>query len=285
MVSRAERRLAASLAREQNQLMRRGVILATRVLTAGLTEAIRRFRINLDPLPPILKRIDEFTVIITEVMIAAHLSGFLRAKKLAPLRLAFKGTIQFLRRRAELSEAVIERLTTQYSREALRVIPALKGNTEKILRKRILIATQRGLTTREGIKELRKGFRAAGLVPKSDWTVEAVFRTQTQLAYGAGQWDQEQSPEIQEILWGYKYVTVGDDRVRDEHAGFDGVTLPKEDQFWATNYPPNGWACRCQAIAIFEKREIKRPREVNGVTPAVSKGFDFNPGVLFRSIK
>lgn len=42
-----------------------------------------------------------------------------------------------------------------------------------------------------------------------------------------------------------EYVTVGDERVRQEHAGLDGTTLPVDHDFWNTYYPPNGWNCRC----------------------------------------
>lgn len=44
-----------------------------------------------------------------------------------------------------------------------------------------------------------------------------------------------------------RYDTAGDDRVRPVHAGWDGIILPIDHQFWATNYPPNGWGCRCDA--------------------------------------
>ena len=37
-----------------------------------------------------------------------------------------------------------------------------------------------------------------------------------------------------------QYRTVGDDRVREEHAELDGITLPIDDPFWHTYYPPPG---------------------------------------------
>lgn len=52
-----------------------------------------------------------------------------------------------------------------------------------------------------------------------------------------------------------KYVTEGDDRVRESHAALDGIILPKDDPFWATHYPPWDWGCRCQAIEV-EDNEV-----------------------------
>lgn len=45
-----------------------------------------------------------------------------------------------------------------------------------------------------------------------------------------------------------QYSTVGDAAVRPSHAVLDKFTAPKTDLFWKTNYPPNGWNCRCSAI-------------------------------------
>ena len=92
---------------------------------------------------------------------------------------------------------------------------------------------------------------------------------------------------IDEILWGYKYVTVGDDRVRDEHAALEGTTAPKDDPIWQTIWPPNGWACRCQTIMIFEERKTVRPEPVvdvegRAVVPGPDKGFNFNPGTVLQ---
>lgn len=55
------------------------------------------------------------------------------------------------------------------------------------------------------------------------------------------------------------YVTVGDERVREEHRTKDGLTYPVGHPFWNTWFPPNGWLCRC--IAIRETRAGKAKDE------------------------
>lgn len=54
-----------------------------------------------------------------------------------------------------------------------------------------------------------------------------------------------------------QYRTAGDERVREEHARLDGITLPPSDPFWNLYYPPNGWGCRCTAVQV---RRDKFPR-------------------------
>lgn len=66
----------------------------------------------------------------------------------------------------------------------------------------------------------------------------------------AAQWEQfESQKEAVPLL---QYSTAGDDRVREEHAMLEGITLPVDDPFWSTYYPPNDWGCRCDVIPIVE---------------------------------
>jgi hypothetical protein len=45
-----------------------------------------------------------------------------------------------------------------------------------------------------------------------------------------------------------EYVTVGDGRVRPEHAMLDRIKRPVDDKFWNYAYPPNSWNCRCTVL-------------------------------------
>lgn len=46
------------------------------------------------------------------------------------------------------------------------------------------------------------------------------------------------------------YETVGDSRVRPDHATLEGVCLPVDDPFWSVAYPPNGWNCPCRVLRV-----------------------------------
>lgn len=81
-----------------------------------------------------------------------------------------------------------------------------------------------------------------------------------------------------------QYRTAGDDRVREEHAALDGITLPPSDPFWNSYLPPNGWNCRCTTVQV---RKGKYPQ--SNSEEAIARGqactarpkqqiFRFNPG-------
>lgn len=75
-----------------------------------------------------------------------------------------------------------------------------------------------------------------------------------------------------------QYETVGDGRVRPEHAALDNIIRPIDDKFWDIFYPPNGWQCRCVVLQTFDAvntdmRSFKKPSEKE-----VPKIFQFNAG-------
>lgn len=59
-----------------------------------------------------------------------------------------------------------------------------------------------------------------------------------------------------------EYRTVGDNRVRKEHALLNGLKLPPNDPLWKEIYPPNGWNCRCTVIPAQGSKQDDEKREV-----------------------
>lgn len=56
--------------------------------------------------------------------------------------------------------------------------------------------------------------------------------------------------ELSDAFPYWKYLSMGDDRVRDSHAKLHGLILPWNHAFWSDHYPPWDWGCRCLVIAI-----------------------------------
>lgn len=127
--------------------------------------------------------------------------------------------------------------------------------------------------TAQAKRILTQHLEQMGVSPRNKGYVETLVRTHGQLAYGAAQstiFDKD--PD----LWGYEYVTVGDDRVREEHEELDGLVRKKDDPIWKTIFPPNGWNCRCQVLAIYEpQRQTATPKNAKTL---VDPAFRFNPG-------
>lgn len=88
---------------------------------------------------------------------------------------------------------------------------------------------------------------------------ELVVRTNAFQAYSAARWRSQMADK--EVFPYLKYVTVGDDRVRDSHRRLDGIVLRKDDKFWEDHYPPWDWGCRCIAVELTEGMAEEERRE------------------------
>ena len=81
-----------------------------------------------------------------------------------------------------------------------------------------------------------------------NWRSRLIYQTNVRSAYAAGQWQQFQ--ETKEAMPYLRYLTAGDERVRDSHQPYNNAAYHIDDPFWQTNYPPNGYNCRCTVIAL-----------------------------------
>lgn len=81
-----------------------------------------------------------------------------------------------------------------------------------------------------------------------------------------------------------QYRTAQDERVREDHALMDGITLPPSDPFWDKYYPPNGWGCRCTAVQVRRGKYTESdPAQAmmlgdNSTAAAKQQIFRFNAG-------
>jgi len=81
-----------------------------------------------------------------------------------------------------------------------------------------------------------------------------------------------------DIFPGLKYSTVGDGRVRHDHAVLDGTIKPVNDPFWSRYYPPNDWGCRCTVEQITES-ELKQHETPDADVERLTK--EYKPSKLF----
>lgn len=128
----------------------------------------------------------------------------------------------------------------------------LRGTLKDIrhtLQQAIKQARYRSLTARQSVAHVLTRLRKHGIEPRSTGYVETLVRTHAAIAYGAAH---RASYFGDPDVWGFELVTMRDDRVRDSHEETDGIRRKKNDEFWLEWWPPNGWGCRCQAVAIYD---------------------------------
>ncbi len=99
--------------------------------------------------------------------------------------------------------------------------------------------------------------RIAGVIQSQGWhgyRVETIFRTNIQQAYSAGRYARMQGVKSSRPYW--QYLAIMDKRVRPSHAILHEKVYPADHEFWASNYPPNGFRCRCTVVTLSE-RQVK----------------------------
>lgn len=268
--------------KEIDELQRRGVLRAKRLSIALRRAALQSFESG--EAPDLNKPIvNSMLPTLRDAMLAAHLRGLLaeqamiKAGRKKGIRLSvFDNAIAAMGRLLNLDTRALQ---LQYQTQAIRILNDVADNVDKKLRKTVNELIAEGAHVNEAKKVLRAELDKLGLSGRKDYQLETIFRTQTQLAYGAGRWEADQDPAVQEILWGYTYSAVADSRTRPAHMALDGTTMPKDWPGWDRIWPPNGWNCRCQVIPVFEEEEIVKPKEEIEIDP----GFAFNPGRVFSS--
>lgn len=111
----------------------------------------------------------------------------------------------------------------------------------------------------------------------------------TAIAQGQGAADWLRISDQKDVLPLLIYNTIGDSRVRDEHADLDGIIRPVDDSFWSLNFPPNGYNCRCftDQVDAGTVTPLNRMIDVqNFLVQDIAPVFRMNPGkdrIVFKT--
>jgi len=113
--------------------------------------------------------------------------------------------------------------------------------------------------------------------------LRTIFNTNMRTAYAKARYESQ----MQSLGEYFRYTAVLDGRTREAHRKLHGKTLPKTDKFWDTNYPPNGWGCRCKVQVLTEAECVARgivPLADGSFLPqAAEKDFRYNPGKVDKT--
>ena len=172
--------------------------------------------------------------------------------------------------------------------------------------------SKRGWWGRKKVTDPKTGDQVVAQLGSSR-RLQTIWRVNTGQAYQAGVWERGQRSNSHPYL----LYRVGPSKEhREQHLAWDGLVLPKDDPFWSTHNPRNGWGCKCTtrfvSRAQFERYrrdgiphprrgdqppqggkriqtyrpERKREEYVNSRTgetytgyEGVAPGFEHNPGV------
>ena len=87
---------------------------------------------------------------------------------------------------------------------------------------------------------------------------DTVYRTNVATAYNDGRMDQANDPDLDDIIVGFRYEGISDNRTRHNHRIGFGTVAPKDDPLWSKFKPPNGYNCRCglEFVSRFEAERL-----------------------------
>ena len=130
-----------------------------------------------------------------------------------------------------------------------------------------------------------------------NWRSRVIYDTNLATSYAAGRWQQLQAAPY----WQYDHQDWVQNP-RPLHVSWDGLVLERENPFWQTHFPPNGWGCHCKVKGLWPRdlqrlgksgpdqapelkyvertigqRSINGPRTVR-VPEGIDPGFEYAPG-------
>lgn len=209
---------------------------------------------------------------LADLMTLAFVRRYRAQKRSLGIQLAFSDQVATLARGLDLD---IPGIRNQFNKiSGKRLTESIRFIEDKVNRA-LIDTTVRQQPTKIAVRNMRRSLEDMGLSAAKPGIVETLVRTHSQMAFNAAQYQLEQDDD-EDLITGYQYFTVGDDRVREEHDELEGVIFEKDDPRLDEFWPPNGWNCRCQLVALTDP--VKATKIPRGVRP--DDGFDFNPGQL-----
>lgn len=184
--------------------------------------------------------------------------------------------IEFWKQRAKLTDEEAKALGEEAKYRAFYVT----GLAQHDLVQMVSDGIEEALKNGETLSDFKK--RILGAIQSQGWhgsRVENIFRTNVQTAYAAGRYTKMQAVKKVRPYW--QYIAIMDSRVRPSHAVMNGKVYPADHAFWNSNYPPNGFRCRCGVRSLSARQVKDMGLKVETELPktgGADKGFQNNPG-------
>lgn len=108
--------------------------------------------------------------------------------------------------------------------------------------------------------------------------LQTIFNVNMRSSYNVGAFQQAKESESHPYLM---YRIGSSIKHRHEHVSWDGLVLKKDDSWWNTHMPPNGWGCKCYVRAVTEAR-FQRLKS-KGIVDETKRAY--GKDLVYKSIK
>lgn len=97
-----------------------------------------------------------------------------------------------------------------------------------------------------------------------NWRSRVIYETNLATSHAAGRWEQLQAAPF----WQYEHADWVT-HPRELHEAWDGLILAREDPWWQTHFPPNGWGCQCSVRGLWPADLARMGRSGPDTAPEV----------------
>lgn len=98
-----------------------------------------------------------------------------------------------------------------------------------------------GFAGPQRVDDFAEGPRRVDLT--APWRVKTIYDTNVRQAYAASEWQSIEDTAADFPALQYHHTPQAHPRL--QHLAWDKIVLPVTHAFWRTNFPPNGWFCKC----------------------------------------
>lgn len=213
----------------------------------------------------------------------------------------FKEQVDFFRQKINLPTERWDDIAGAAHDRAFVVAGAMKADLIADLRQAVGHSIEQGKSLDWFRKEFDRivaergwtGWTGEGSQAGVAWRTRVIYQTNMATSYAAGRWAQLNDPELASIrpYWRYVHSDLVD-HPRPQHQAWNGLVLHKDDPFWNTHFPPNGWGCHCTVKAASRAEQAAaaakgltaaptgwdEPQATTGSPPGIDKGWAHAPG-------
>ncbi len=192
----------------------------------------------------------------------------------------FDEAVEWFRERVPMSEAEWNELNEMARRQAFKVSGVAQLNVVEAVWEEIDRAVESGesmaMFSEKTMEKLLLAWK--GTVKDPAWRVENIFRTNTQMAYGAGRYKQQTQPAVMRMRPFWRYDAVLDNRTSDICRPIAGTVLPADHPFWKTHVPPCHFSCRATIDTLTEAQAKQYGLTTRVPDAEPLEGFGLAPG-------
>lgn len=191
-------------------------------------------------------------------------------------KLTFTQAVAYFRRKAAVPTDRWDAIQGAESDWAFSVAAVTNADMLADLRASVDKYIAEGVSFQSFSKDFGKIAERYGWAGATPWRANLIAATNLRSSYAAGQYQQRQSPAVQRLRPGLKWVHRDSPQARPHHLALDGKVFDGSDPDYARLSAPSGFGCRCRLFSVpapeegyFELSDRLPYRELDGSTATV----------------